>query len=100
MAREPGHHGRSSSPQPPQGTDQAVEVDPDETYVRVDQDDGVGPQSPHAGQPRAPVRRALARRPEAPGTGAPALRRAPLPHPVSYTHLRAHETDSYLVCRL
>src|SRR5680860_1670632 len=30
-------------------------------------------------------------------------RRAPLPSrcgPVSYTHLRAHETDSYLVCRL
>src|SRR5665647_1804030 len=23
-----------------------------------------------------------------------------LPVPVSYTHLRAHETDSYLVCRL
>src|SRR5665647_3315703 len=23
-----------------------------------------------------------------------------LPRPVSYTHLRAHETDSYLVCRL
>src|SRR5665647_2808812 len=23
-----------------------------------------------------------------------------LPIPVSYTHLRAHETDSYLVCRL
>src|SRR5664279_1311523 len=22
------------------------------------------------------------------------------PEPVSYTHLRAHETDSYLVCRL
>src|SRR5665647_1258122 len=22
------------------------------------------------------------------------------PNPVSYTHLRAHETDSYLVCRL
>src|SRR5665647_3888900 len=22
------------------------------------------------------------------------------PDPVSYTHLRAHETDSYLVCRL
>src|SRR5664279_675961 len=22
------------------------------------------------------------------------------PKPVSYTHLRAHETDSYLVCRL
>src|SRR5665647_2114792 len=22
------------------------------------------------------------------------------PYPVSYTHLRAHETDSYLVCRL
>src|SRR5664279_1955200 len=22
------------------------------------------------------------------------------PHTVSYTHLRAHETDSYLVCRL
>ena len=21
-------------------------------------------------------------------------------YPVSYTHLRAHETDSYLVCRL
>src|SRR5665647_3804979 len=28
-------------------------------------------------------------------------RRTPPPrHPVSYTHLRAHETDSYLVCRL
>src|SRR5680860_1372613 len=24
----------------------------------------------------------------------------PLNYPVSYTHLRAHETDSYLVCRL
>src|SRR5664279_4647572 len=24
----------------------------------------------------------------------------PRPAPVSYTHLRAHETDSYLVCRL
>src|SRR5680860_1824729 len=23
-----------------------------------------------------------------------------VPEPVSYTHLRAHETDSYLVCRL
>src|SRR5665647_2693194 len=23
-----------------------------------------------------------------------------IPVPVSYTHLRAHETDSYLVCRL
>src|SRR5680860_1607583 len=23
-----------------------------------------------------------------------------VPFPVSYTHLRAHETDSYLVCRL
>src|SRR5664279_934868 len=25
---------------------------------------------------------------------------APMIRPVSYTHLRAHETDSYLVCRL
>src|SRR5665647_3614360 len=25
---------------------------------------------------------------------------ASYPEPVSYTHLRAHETDSYLVCRL
>src|SRR5680860_1838746 len=25
---------------------------------------------------------------------------APGPYAVSYTHLRAHETDSYLVCRL
>ena len=24
----------------------------------------------------------------------------PYPNAVSYTHLRAHETDSYLVCRL
>ena len=32
------------------------------------------------------------------GTAYSALGR-PLP-PVSYTHLRAHETDSYLVCRL
>ena len=31
---------------------------------------------------------------------APALAEAPAPAPVSYTHLRAHETDSYLVCRL
>src|SRR5680860_1781415 len=28
------------------------------------------------------------------------LRSFPRPDPVSYTHLRAHETDSYLVCRL
>src|SRR5665647_3800844 len=28
------------------------------------------------------------------------LRQAISAHPVSYTHLRAHETDSYLVCRL
>src|SRR5680860_1224667 len=28
------------------------------------------------------------------------LQRAILARPVSYTHLRAHETDSYLVCRL
>src|SRR5680860_1749086 len=27
-------------------------------------------------------------------------RRRHLAEPVSYTHLRAHETDSYLVCRL
>src|SRR5680860_1779240 len=26
--------------------------------------------------------------------------KAPRHYPVSYTHLRAHETDSYLVCRL
>src|SRR5680860_1862949 len=30
----------------------------------------------------------------------PAPQRPLLPEPVSYTHLRAHETDSYLVCRL
>src|SRR5680860_1079231 len=29
-----------------------------------------------------------------------AAQRRPAPRPVSYTHLRAHETDSYLVCRL
>src|SRR5680860_1815610 len=29
-----------------------------------------------------------------------ALRQPPTPASVSYTHLRAHETDSYLVCRL
>src|SRR5665647_3760428 len=28
------------------------------------------------------------------------LNRVGSPRPVSYTHLRAHETDSYLVCRL
>src|SRR5665647_2528736 len=28
------------------------------------------------------------------------LAELPEPDPVSYTHLRAHETDSYLVCRL
>src|SRR5664279_2299546 len=31
------------------------------------------------------------------GAGVPSLVAV---HPVSYTHLRAHETDSYLVCRL
>ena len=31
-------------------------------------------------------------------TGLSAARK--LSEPVSYTHLRAHETDSYLVCRL
>ena len=39
---------------------------------------------------RAVVRRALAK-----GLKVRGIRRA-----VSYTHLRAHETDSYLVCRL
>src|SRR5665647_2176668 len=29
-----------------------------------------------------------------------AEQKVPAPHAVSYTHLRAHETDSYLVCRL
>src|SRR5665647_1260857 len=29
-----------------------------------------------------------------------AVRLQNTPEPVSYTHLRAHETDSYLVCRL
>ena len=29
-----------------------------------------------------------------------AVRATPPAFPVSYTHLRAHETDSYLVCRL
>src|SRR5664279_1757449 len=28
------------------------------------------------------------------------IQERPTPYPVSYTHLRAHETDSYLVCRL
>src|SRR5664279_6659122 len=33
--------------------------------------------------------------------GRPPRSSAPPPtRPVSYTHLRAHETDSYLVCRL
>src|SRR5664279_6101372 len=37
----------------------------------------------------------------APGLGSPAGALNPLAvEPVSYTHLRAHETDSYLVCRL
>src|SRR5680860_1834632 len=36
-------------------------------------------------------------RPQAPG---PPYNPCPRPGPVSYTHLRAHETDSYLVCRL
>ena len=30
----------------------------------------------------------------------PTFSRLSTPLPVSYTHLRAHETDSYLVCRL
>src|SRR5450756_1782413 len=32
--------------------------------------------------------------------GAGAARVHPVPHPVSYTHLRAHETRHDLVCRL
>src|SRR5665647_1735052 len=31
---------------------------------------------------------------------APSAQSLPIIKPVSYTHLRAHETDSYLVCRL
>src|SRR5665647_3850050 len=34
------------------------------------------------------------------GEAGAALRPARRAGPVSYTHLRAHETDSYLVCRL
>src|SRR5680860_1506263 len=34
------------------------------------------------------------------GAGRQVLCRRKLPISVSYTHLRAHETDSYLVCRL
>src|SRR5664279_5123902 len=35
-----------------------------------------------------------------PMCGVPVERSEDYLHPVSYTHLRAHETDSYLVCRL
>src|SRR5665647_3961195 len=35
-----------------------------------------------------------------PVDGGVDLRGQPAPGAVSYTHLRAHETDSYLVCRL
>src|SRR5680860_701402 len=38
---------------------------------------------------------------ESPSTAAVPVQSTPAPTtPVSYTHLRAHETDSYLVCRL
>src|SRR5665647_3812279 len=33
-------------------------------------------------------------------SGVPSFAVRPVPPAVSYTHLRAHETDSYLVCRL
>src|SRR5664279_4139070 len=35
-----------------------------------------------------------------PQAGQPRWQKAKWHRPVSYTHLRAHETDSYLVCRL
>src|SRR5680860_1652597 len=60
--------------------------------------------------PRATIPRVCARASTAPGVDDDArqatgqLLRRVLPSrpvvPVSYTHLRAHETDSYLVCRL
>src|SRR5665647_3846759 len=66
--------------------------EPDE--IRVDPETGVC--SVHADSPGA-----ARRSPDSaasPGTSA----LSPLypATPVSYTHLRAHETDSYLVCRL
>src|SRR5664279_2834505 len=52
--------------------------------------------------PRSRCRRRPGR--SAPATSAPGglhrVRGRCGPAPVSYTHLRAHETDSYLVCRL
>src|SRR5665647_573565 len=45
-------------------------------------------------------RRGSARRPHEQGRQHHGTDRAHSPGAVSYTHLRAHETDSYLVCRL
>src|SRR5665647_3890736 len=68
-------------------------------------DRAAGPQDP----PELPSRRRLVEPVEGPRRGRPRCSRARArpgrgaahrPPPVSYTHLRAHETDSYLVCRL
>src|SRR5680860_794190 len=53
---------------------------------------------------RSRARKAVPLRPStnaspADGSGAQTTSSGPV-DPVSYTHLRAHETDSYLVCRL
>src|SRR5680860_1753971 len=42
----------------------------------------------------------VGRRVQEQGLGGQAVPACPPRLPVSYTHLRAHETDSYLVCRL
>src|SRR5665647_3751595 len=54
----------------------------------------VGPAPAAARQEHPAFLGRLAQAPTLVGQGACA------PAPVSYTHLRAHETDSYLVCRL
>src|SRR5665647_1897707 len=61
---------------------------------QIRRDGGAAPVRPprRPGRPPREAPPARLRRPRA--RGWPAAR------PVSYTHLRAHETDSYLVCRL
>src|SRR5665647_3658534 len=55
---------------------------------------------PVGAAPSSPLwsKAALTRAPPWSSIGPPSLYRSQ--GPVSYTHLRAHETDSYLVCRL
>src|SRR5664279_2670251 len=76
--------------------------------VRQQTSTTTSPTAPHPCRGQGPDRAAVPRlgamwQPFPPknwGRGPELLYKVQHHYPVSYTHLRAHETDSYLVCRL